>query len=338
MKGWVLTGEKVLEEREVTEPVSWAVSPKIKITKTLITLNDLLRYDGELESERVVLGESGIGVVSEAEPNLFDLKKGMRVYVEPNRECGECYNCLNGNKKECSEMRVAGENYNGFLRDFVSAPSEKVFVLPETVSDLDALFINQISLAINAVDKLNVQKGDYVAVIGGNSFGIILSQLLIYYSAVPILITSDDESAEKAKSSGVYYVLGEKDNVIKEVASITGGRMAEKVIYVNESGIPATRAFSLASFGADVALTGVSLKSNSVSLNQAIKKQLDIRCLNHGYGNTGTAINLLINKAINLSFVKPNVCSYENVPDTFKTLSENYKSTGKYTETVVEMV
>ena len=59
-----------------------------------------------------------------------------------------------------SNMQIAGEDYDGFLSDFVSVPAEKLFVLPESVSGLDALFIKDISLAIAVVDKLGIQKGD----------------------------------------------------------------------------------------------------------------------------------------------------------------------------------
>ena len=337
MKGWVLADEKNLIEQEITETESSRIFPKVKITKALITLGDVLKYNGELDCENVVLCQTGIGIISEIEKNLFDLEKGQRVFVEPNVECGECNNCLDDQPRKCSNIFIAGDNVYGFLRDFASAPSEQIFALPDNVSDFEALFINQIARAISVIDRIDIQKGDYVAVMGDSNFAIILCELLMYYSAVPILITNTDEYYDIAKKSGIYYVLNEKDNAVKEVSQITSGRMAEKVVFINDGGVTATKAFALASYGAEVAFTGVFSKNNTASLNQAIRKQLDIRCINNGFGNTGTSINLLSNKAFNLEFLKINSTDYQNVVNTFESLSNDFESSSKITETIVEI-
>ena len=338
MKGWTIADEKKLILKEIIEDSNLIGAPKIKTTKALITLADVLRYNGETYADNIVLGGSGTGIVSKAETNLFDLEKGNRVYVEPNIECGECYNCINGDYLKCSDMHIAGEDVHGFLRDFVSAPVEKIFTLPENVSDFDALFIKHISLALAVVDKLNIQKGDYVAIIGANNFGNILAQLLIYYSAVPILMTMDDEDYNTAKKCGIYYVLGQNDNWKEEIFMITSGRMAEKVVYVSDCNIPATKAFNLASFGAGVAFTGTSQKNSAVSFTQAVKKQLDILCINNGFGNTASSINLISNKAINLSLLPVETETFENVPSVFDKLSRQLEETGKINETVIQIL
>lgn len=338
MKGWKLVKPHTLEERELAETENTAACTKVRITKSLLTLSDVLCYRGDIDCENVVLGSSGIGVVSETEANLFGLEKGKHVYVEPCKECGECYNCKNREYDKCLDRLVAGEDYDGFLSDFMSVPHEKLFVLPESVSDFEALFIDHISLAVAVVDKLGVQKGDYVAILGANVFGNILAQLLIYYQAVPIVLTTDEEDYEIAKKSGVYYVLGKNDNWQKEVSSITSGRMADKAVFIYESNIPIIKAFSLASFNAAVAITGVTSGSISISFTQAIKKQLDILCINNGYGNAASAINLIANKAINLSQLKLASATYESVPETFEKLSKEYDETGKIYETVIDLI
>ncbi len=338
MKGWKLTKPFGLELKDIDEPNFAVASSKVKITKALITLSDLLRYRGDLESNNIVLGSSGIGIVSETDTNLLDLEKGKHIYIDPNRECNNCYNCKNREYHKCSDLQVAGEDFNGFLSDFISATPDKLFILPESVSDFEALFIDKISLAISIFDKLNIKKGDYVSVIGANNFGIIFAQLLIYYQAVPIVMTLNEESFDIAKSSGIYYVLGPNDNWQKEVSAITSGRMTDKVVYISDCDIQIAKAFSLASFGASVAFTGVTTKSTSVSFMQAIKKHLDITCINNGYGNATTSINLLANKAINLSCLKLDSVSYENIPEVFEKMNALYEKEGKFYETIVDLI
>ncbi len=338
MKGYKISKPFTLEEKEISENTSNQVQSKVKINKALITLSDVLRYRGELDYKEVVLGGSGIGIVSETDANLFGLEKGKRIYIDPTRACEECYNCKRGEQGKCSDLLFAGEDFDGFLSDFISATPDKLFTLPSSVSDFDSLFIDHISLGVSIFDKLSIQKGDYVAVLGANNFGNIFAQLLIYYQAVPIVMTLDEEDYDIAKKSGIYYVLGPNDNWQKEVSSITSGRMIDKIIYISDSNIPTSKAFALASSHAQVAFTGDFYKCTPVSFLQAVKKQLDISCINSGSGNTGASINILANKAINFSHLKIEHSSYANVKETFAKLNEQFEKEGKIYETIVDMM
>ena len=338
MKGWKISKPLTLNEVELTEDTSVSALTKVKITKALVTLSDVLRYKNEIDGECVVLGSAGVGVVSETEANLFGLEKGKHVYVEPNRECNVCNSCKSGNVHKCSNLLTAGIDYDGFLSDFTAVDAGKLFILPENIADLETLFIGQISLAVEVVDKLNIQKGDYVAIIGANNFGNILAQLLIYYQAVPIVMTNNDEDLKIAKDAGIYYALGKDDNWQKETFAITGGNMPKSVVYVADCNIPVQKAYSLASFNASVAFTGVSSKNNSISFAQAMKKQLNIHCIANGAGNTAASINLIANKAINLSPLKLDTSIYQNVPSVIDKMSEMLDKEGKIYETVIDIV
>ena len=338
MKGWKIVKPLTLQEEEIFEQEQSSSLAKVKITKALITLSDVLRFQDEIEGDVVVLGSSGLGVVSETETNLFGLEKGQHVYIVPNSPCKNCHNCKSGNESQCSDLQVAGVDTDGFLCDFASVDPAKLFILPESVSDLEALFIEHISLAISVVDKLAIQKGDYVAIVGANNFGNILAQLLIYYQAVPIIVTTNEEDYKIAKDSGIYYVLGSDENWQKEVSSITSGRMTKSVVYIADCNIPTAKAFSLASFNAGVAYTGVTLKNTSVSFSQAVKKQLQIQCINSRFGNTATAINLIANKAINFSHLKLDSANYDQVPSVLRKMSDTLEKNGKIYETVVDLV
>ncbi len=339
MKGWKIVKPFALEQCEITESAEQSASlSKVKITKALITLEDVLRFRGEGNFKNVVPCKSGIGIISETDANLFDLEKGKHTYIDPNRACGECYNCKNGSYDKCLDIKVAGEDFDGFLSDFTSVATNKLFTLPTSVSDFDALFIEHVSLALSLFDKLDIQKGDYVAVIGGNNFANIFSQLLIYYQAVPILLSTDEEDCEIAKSSGIYYVLSSKDNWQKEVAAITSGRMTNKIAFISESDIPISKALLLASNNAVMAFTGVSCKTASFPYAQAVKKQISMLFVNNGSGQAAAAINLIANKAINLSHLKLDVASYDKIPEAFEKMSSILDTKGKVYETVVDMI
>jgi len=337
MNGWKLVNPFELKECELSEKINAESVSKVKLTKALLTLPDVLRFNGEIETENVVLGSFGIGIISEAGANLFELEKGKRVFVEPTRPCGECYNCINHEPSKCSNLLMAGEDFDGFLRDFISADSGNIYLLPDSISGIDALFIGHVSLALSIIDKLDIKKGEYVAIVGSDNFAIILAQLLIYYQAVPIIIGDDKEELKIAKDSNIYYVLNTEENYQKEIVNITGGRYADKAVYVSDSDIPVSKVFSVVSFNASVAFTGTSNKNITASFSQAVKKQLNICFVNTGYGNTASSINIITNKAIDFSHLKLDYTEYKNIPETLQNMSDKLESDGKIHETVVKL-
>ena len=337
MKGWKVTEPYRIAETERNEPFDNTVSSKVKVTKALITLSDVLRYNWTNKSN-FILGTYGIGVVSETGENMFSLQKDMRVYLSPVLDCKECYNCRNGDKNHCSDLQIAGENFDGFLSDFAVMPTPALYFLPESVSDEDALYVDYVSQAISIIDKLEVQKGEHVAVIGGDNLSIILAQLLIYYQAVPILIDTDPGSIEIAKSTGIYYTLGADENWIREVSSLTGGRMAKHVVYNLNSSISARTAFNLAGFNSPVAITGNFMKNSPISFVPAMKKQLHIFCVNSGYGNIEASINLIANNAVNFSKLKHSHAKYEDVPNVLAEMAAQYEKSERVSDTVIDLL
>ena len=151
-------------------------------------------------------------------------------------------------------------------------------------------------------------------------------------------MTTNDEDYKIAKDSGIYYVLGQDDNWQKEVFTITGGHMTKSVVYIADCNIPAQKAFALASFGAGIAFVGVSYKNTPITFVQAIKKQLQINCIGNGIGNTAASINLIANKAINLSNLKLETSNYQNVAKSIENLSQMLDETGKIYETIIDIV
>ena len=104
MKGWILEKPNTLVETEISEVESASSSAKVKITKTLLTLSDVLRYSGNEDCENVALGSYGIGVVSETDVNLLDLEQGKHVFIEALRSCDDCNFCKDGDKEKCSSL------------------------------------------------------------------------------------------------------------------------------------------------------------------------------------------------------------------------------------------
>ena len=148
----------------------------------------------------------------------------------------------------------------------------------------------------------------------------------------------DEEDCQIAKNSGIYYVFGSKDTWQKEIANITSGRMADKIVYISDSNIPISKALALSSNNAVMAYTGTYCKTSSFPYAQAVKKQIDMLFINNGTGYAAASINLIANKAINLTHLKLDVATYDNVPEVFEKLSSLLDTKSKIYETVINMI
>lgn len=345
MKGWLINKngsfelkDIVLSENKLNSNTEETI--KIKITKSLIGISDILRYTGEYEPTGYVLGSSGIGIAVNdfAVDSLSPICKGDRLYINPYRPCKECFYCKSNDKKACSDLLVAGEDYDGFLREFVDAKLSDVYAIPENISDTEALFIETVALALNIIDKLNIQKGEHVVILGADNFGIIMAQILKYYQSIPVIIDNDNTKVNLAKECGIYYSISKDSDLVKEVSEITGGRLAPHIIYNQDSNIPLNHAFSLAGYNAQIAISAIGKGSNIVTFAPAVKKEIKLFFINTGFGSTEASINLIANKAIDLSKLPIQNVNFNDCEETFKKLAEDYISGKTVDETIVNIL
>ena len=194
MKSYVIDNPKnmVLQTEEGARPGENFA--KVRITKAGISESDIQLYAGG-GSYPIVPGRQGAGVVSEiAEDNPAGLKKGDRVFLNPYIPCRNCFHCKTNRPELCPDMSILGVNRDGFLRDFANIPLENLMRLPEQVSDTEAIFTEYISLAHEILDTLGIEKGDHIAIVGGDVLGNILAQLAIFHQAIPVLIDSHEQN------------------------------------------------------------------------------------------------------------------------------------------------
>ena len=311
-----------VNKMEICENVD---SSKVKITKVMLTPEDFATLKGDENIEYPVIpGRIAIGQISDASDFAY-LEKGTRVYINPISPCDECTQCLDGNKAACINFKRAGKEIDGYLRDFAVVHNSQLFYLPSTVRDSEALLIDHIALAIATIDKLNIAKGEHVAVIGGGVIGLLLSMLIIYYQGVPILIDGESANLEKARLAGIYYNLFSDNKLEKEVSELTGAHMAQKVVYVTDSNINTDVALKLASYNAKVGFVGFSSPNLKVNFNLAMKKQLEFCCVTNGYDYTEQAINMIANKVVDLGVFSFTPVKYENCITAIKEMQTAIK-------------
>lgn len=330
MKTWKILSPKVLTEEERPDNITSATQAKIKITQVLFTGTELSAYLGHPKPKYPLIpGRFAVGVVGETGENC-SIEKNERVYVRDCTPCGTCAACLHGDSEHCAEPKTAGVNADGYLRDFAVADESELSPLPPSVSDDEALFIGIVSLCEEVIDRLDVSKGMHIAVLGADEIGNILSQLLIYHQAVPVLIDSDEEKLAVAAQCGIYYTVRAGEGMQEDIARITGGRLAAGSVYISANGLSPDLPFGIVAAGGIVVYTGYGFSEISAQLKTALDKRLTITSVSNDRTGDAAAINLLVNKAVNLAPLQLQKQSASALPALFRAEAEKAE-TGKRT-------
>ncbi len=297
MIAWQITQKGIIEQINKKEILDDIENSKIKITKVLLDEHVYELYSQG--SAPIIPASFAVGVISEfGNDDVYEFEKGSRVYVSALKNCGECCECITANELHCSDMKFSGRNTDGMLKEFAIVPNNQIYALPSSVSDNDALLLDIIALSITSIDKLDILKGQHVAVVGNGIQALVTCQLISYYKGIPVLITNDENTSKIADNLDIFYKYETNDQTEFEISALTGGRMVHKLIYITGSTIDTKYISLLASANARVVFSGFDHFNINLALDNVMDKQLDLSCVKNGYGEINTAINLLANKAI----------------------------------------
>ena len=144
----------------------------VKVSMAGICGTDLEILQGYMSYEGV-LGHEFVGVVVESENK--DLI-GKRVVGEINVGCEKCDSCKKGMQRHCPNRSVLGIlNRDGAFAEFLSLPEKNLHVIPDSITDRQAVFVEPIAAAFEIKEQVLLKPDWHVAIVGDGR----LSQLII---------------------------------------------------------------------------------------------------------------------------------------------------------------
>ena len=322
MKAWKLVGKNKFElvTRDLTE-MDENKDVKIKMSKVMFSRDDCFLMNNPPEGKQLILGTAGIGVVSEVfDATTSRFSRMDRVIIEPYIACGTCRYCQDNKQSLCRNKQVLGVDMDGLMQDFICLPHNCLYLIPDVVSTDNAVLTPLISLALNVIDKINLDKGDHVAIFGGGILGIVIAALANYYQAMPILVDNDPTIIQTALYKNIFYsFLPEKDDINAKIFTATGGRKCEKVVFLTESITPIDVALDNCGIGGTVCLCGTHKKDITMPMQYILEKNLTVNAVDNSYGNFLSALNILTKGVIKADdFIREEV----NFADVDKTLPD----------------
>lgn len=165
---------------------------RIKVIQAGICSTDLQLIKGYM-SFRGVLGHEFVGVVDDAPTTSLI---GKRVVGEINASCRTCETCVKGRPTHCPHRTTLGiQGRDGAFADFLTLPVENLFVVPDSLTDDQAVFIEPLAAACEITQLVTIRPEDRVVVIGDGKLGLLCAQILgLSGCAVTLLGRHSDHS------------------------------------------------------------------------------------------------------------------------------------------------
>lgn len=124
---------------------------------------------------RGVPGHEFVGDVIEGPPDLA----GRRVVGEINCACGDCDLCRRALPTHCRNRTVLGiYNHPGAFAEKLALPAANCHVVPDAISDEQAVFVEPLAAAIHVLDAAAIDAGTRVALVGLGRLGNLIAQVL----------------------------------------------------------------------------------------------------------------------------------------------------------------
>lgn len=212
-----------------------------------------------------VPGHEFVGVV-EAAPEREDLI-GKRVVGNINIVCHECAACLAGRPSHCENRKTLGIwNYNGVFSEFFKLPVSNISLVPDTVSDKQAVFTELLAAAMQIPNQVPISPTDNIVIIGAGRLGLLIAQVLAQTGANLTVVIRRPEPAKMLEKWGIRWAYTEDlakakaDIVVEVTGSSAGFALSQSLVR------PAGKLVLKSTFSGDVQVNLSQLVVNEVEV------------------------------------------------------------------------
>lgn len=290
---------------EVEKPTLTPGNAVIRVRSLGICGSDVTAFKG-LNPTMIfprIMGHEVAGEIVEIGENSRDFQVGDKVSVEPYFYCGECYACRKGIFNNCENLNVLGVRMEGAMAEYISHPVKYLHKIPDDMNWEDAAVVEPLSISLHGVHRTDVHGGEFVAISGAGTIGLLAALICKAYGAKPIIMDVMPERLALAAEQGIQYCVNPaKEDSISIVKEITGGDMAPVVLECSGSQSGINNALELASNSGRIALIGWAKGLIDFNQPRVLRKELNIFGSRCSYNEFPECIDMIYNKRVN---VKP---------------------------------
>jgi len=194
----------------------------VRITLAGICGTDLEILNGYM-SYQGILGHEFVGVVEQSKNKEL---VGKRVVGEINVGCQNCDSCLKGMERHCPNRTVLGIlNRDGAFAEYLSLPEKNLHVLPDSISDKQAVFIEPIAAAFEITEQISLNSDWKVAIVGDGRLAQLILSVLRTVCLKITCFGKHENKLERLQKMGIKTKIGirtEDEHIFDLVVEATG--------------------------------------------------------------------------------------------------------------------
>ena len=276
---WVEKGKLKLVKLPKPRPKKGEVL--IRVLYAGICNTDLEIVRGYMDFQGI-LGHEFIGIVEKGSSKWL----GKRVVGEINLACGRCEYCQKGLSRHCPHREVLGIlKKPGAFAEYLTLPEKNLHLVPDSISDLEAVFIEPLSASLRILDQLKIKKQDKVLILGDGKLAQLIARVLALKTKELLVAGRHQEKLALLSRLGIKTILAE------ELSKFTPEHSIELIIEAtgNPEGLKTALKF-IAPLGT-IVLKSTYAKEPQIDLSQVVVNELKI--LGSRCGDFSQAIPLL---------------------------------------------
>ena len=203
MKATFFDGKKMIFDKNYPNPKFDETLVRVSLAgicgTDLEILDGYMKYDG-------ILGHEFVGIIEKStNSNMI----GKRVVGEINAGCGKCDFCINGMERHCPSRTVLGIlKRNGAFAEFLSLPEKNLHIIPDSISDEQAVFIEPLAAAFEINEQVSLQPEWNVAVVGDGRLAQLIIQVIKLTCSNITCFGKHENKLEGLVQSGIKIKLG----------------------------------------------------------------------------------------------------------------------------------
>ena len=172
----------------------------IQVDMAGICATDLMILQGYMDFHGI-LGHEFVGTVVSSEKSRL---VGKRVTGEIFVPCRKCEACRSGNEKHCPKRTVIGiDGRNGAFAEFLTLPEDNLHLIPDSLSDEEAVFVELVSAACEIPIRVPFEKKSRVVVLGNGRLAAMAAQIVALESDDVLVLGLNTEKLEVFRSLGI---------------------------------------------------------------------------------------------------------------------------------------
>ena len=249
----------------VDEPEAREGEVILKVLASNMCGTDLKAYQRghPLMKPPMTMGHEYAGVISSVGSGVSRLRKGDRVVASNSAPCGVCEMCRKGSRTLCkvTAVEMVGFSIPGSHAELLRLPrrivSTNAHKFSNSASPAEIACAEPLAAVIHALDRVEVQRNSWAALVGSGALGLMFLQLLKRAGAKVVMVNRSPGRLELAEKLGADRIVQADDSSLAEkVRDVTGGIGADLVVEAAGTKETWESAFQAARNGGEVLLFG----------------------------------------------------------------------------------